>query len=65
MIGDALGSLFKAAFNSGLFQVNAGTRHKVYRHTRNPRLNRSRHWPYADSYGAARRMSPYADRPVR
>jgi len=30
-----------------------------------PRLNRSRHWAYADSYENARRISPFPHRPVR
>jgi hypothetical protein len=28
-------------------------------------LNRSRHWPAAESYLHARQISPYPDRPVR
>lgn len=28
-------------------------------------LNRSRHWPKAETYKDARRISPYPDRPVR
>lgn len=36
----------------------------LYQHQPNPRLNRSRHWPFAASYQAARDASP-SDRPVR
>lgn len=57
--------LFARAFKNGLFQVNAGTRRKATLHTKNPKLNRSARWPYAETYEGARRMSPFPHRPVR
>lgn len=29
------------------------------------RLNRSKHWPHAETYQEARDLSPFPDRPVR
>lgn len=32
---------------------------------KNPKLNRSAKWPYADSYMEARAISPFPNNPVR
>lgn len=37
----------------------------IRRQRRAPRLNRSRHWAYAETYKDARRVSPYPHRAVR
>lgn len=34
-------------------------------HYRRSNLNRSKRWPYAETYADARRISPFPDRPVR
>lgn len=36
----------------------------IYRHPKNPKLNRSNKWPTASTYAEARAMSP-SSRPVR
>lgn len=57
-IAPAMRMLFKAAMQNRTFEINDGTYHKVYKHRHNPRLNRSRHWPFANTYQEARDMSP-------
>lgn len=64
MTNNMLKWLFGNAFRNGLFQINAGTYRTRYKHPHNPKLNRSRHWPFAESYQKAREASP-SSRPVR
>lgn len=66
-----IGAMAHLAMLSALTQPNgygprnmSRTRKVSYKHLVNLRLNRSRHWPYAETYQQARDMSPSTE-PVR